>query len=212
MQRIRKTKLVDAIFLVQFKTQYELASTFVRFQEYFESSRFGGRTFSLEEFMDWYASKFGAFTYFEDWSGFNVPSTVFAPFLAGRFDPLLEKEKQFLRLFARERSPFYVIGLPESSPHQDLTHELAHAMFFTRPAYKTAVLKAMRGWNTQPIERELREMGYHRKVLKDEVHAYLVSGDASLRSPTNRRFQPLRKTLRALFRMHRAKLRLTRLN
>ena len=67
-----KTRLADGIFLVRFDTQYALASTFLRIQEHYESNRFRNRVFSLEQYMDWYAAEFGAFTYFEDWSGFNV--------------------------------------------------------------------------------------------------------------------------------------------
>ena len=101
----------------------------LRIQEHYESSRFRSRVFTLEEYMDWYAERFGAFTYFEDWSGFNVPSTAFEPFYEGRFDPLSEKERRLLRLFERERAPFYVIGITSDD---DLQHELAHALYFTR--------------------------------------------------------------------------------
>ena len=83
--------------------------------------------------MDWYAAQFGAFTYFQDWSGFNVPSTALEPFYGGRFDPLLRKEQQLLRLFRGVRPPFYVIGLYDDD---DLTHELAHALFFMRSDYR----------------------------------------------------------------------------
>ena len=119
MRRIKKVRVAEGIFLARFATQYELASTFLRFQEYAESSRFAGRIFSIEEFMDWYASQFGKFSYFEDWTGFNVPSTALEPFFAGRFDPLLEKEKRLLALFKKERKPFYIIGVTESSSRDD---------------------------------------------------------------------------------------------
>src|SRR5262245_51147422 len=109
--RMVRSTLADGIFLVRFDAQYALASTFLRFQEHYESSRFRDRVFSLEEYMDWYAGRFGAFTYFEDWSGFNVPSSALEPFYQGRFDPLLRKERRLLALFARARRPFYVIGI-----------------------------------------------------------------------------------------------------
>src|SRR5690242_20121476 len=125
--RITKNKLADRIYLVRFETQYELAATFLRVQEYYESPRFSGRVFSLEQYMDWYVAQFGAFTYYQDWAGFNVPSTALQPFYEGKFDPLLEKEKRLLRLFKRLRGRFYVIGVYDSG---DLTHELAHALYF----------------------------------------------------------------------------------
>jgi hypothetical protein len=59
--------------------------------------------------MDWYAERYGNFTYYQDWAGFNVPSTALQPFYEGRFDPLSEKEKALLRLFNGLRERFYVI-------------------------------------------------------------------------------------------------------
>src|SRR3712207_183012 len=136
MVRMTKRRLADRIFLVRFETQYAAASTFLRIQEHYESSRFRNRVFSLERSMDWYAARFGSFSYFEDWSGFNVPSSALAPFFAGRFDPLLDKEARLLRLFEREPTPYYVIGIASDA---DLQHELAHALFFTRPGYRREV-------------------------------------------------------------------------
>lgn len=198
------TRIAPGIFLVRFESQYELASTFLRIQEHYESSRFRSRVFSLEQYMDWYAAAFGAFTYFEDWSGFNVPSTAFAPFYRGRFDPLLRKEARLLRRFRDEPAPYYVIGIASDA---DLRHELAHALFFTRPAYRAAVLAAMRGYDTASLRKQLAAMGYHRQVLTDEVHAYLVAPSGSLGRAT-RRLAPLRRALQALFRRHAAELSL----
>jgi len=192
-----KTKIADGIFLVRFPTQYELASTFLRFQEHYESSRFRNRVFTLEAYMDWYAAEFGAFTYFEDWSGFNIPSAAFEPFTKGQFDPLLIKEQRLLRLFRNDRPPFYVIGVVSD---KDLKHELAHALFFTRPAYKRAVLAAMRGYDTSALENRLARMGYHKHVLPDEVHAYLVAPGGSLGG--GNALAPLRRQLQAIYRQH----------
>ena len=200
-RRIIRSRLADNIYLVRFKTQYELAATFLRVQEYYESGRFSGRVFTLEEYMDWYASRFGAFTYYEDWSGFNVPSTSFKPFYEGKFDPLLEKEKRLLRLFRHERAPYYVIGVAGTGSRRDVVHELAHALFFTDATYRQAVRTAMRKYDTSAMEDALARMGYARRVLQDEVHAYLVAptGAIGRSSPA---FAPLRKRLRALFTRH----------
>lgn len=205
MPRITKTKLADGIFLIRFETQYELAATFLRVQEHYESSRFSGRVFSLEQFMDWYASRFGGFTYYEDWSGFNVPSKALEPFYTGKFDPLLEKEKRLLRLFRHERAPFYVIGVSRTSSREDLTHELAHALFFTDPAYRNAVRTAMSGHDTSELEKKLNALGYSKRVVRDEVHAYLVA-PAGAQGASARKLAPLRNKLRTIFRRHSAGL------
>lgn len=204
MAPLTARRLADGIFLLRFDRQYTLASTFLRFQEHYESSRFRNRVFTLEDYMDWYAKRFGAFTYYEDWSGFNVPSTALAAFYEGKFDPLTRKEQRLLRLFRRVRRPFYVIGIASDT---ELTHELAHALFFTRPEYRAAVLRAMRGHDTSAIRTQLAALGYHARVLTDEVHAYLVdSGEARVPAA----LVPLQRTLRRIFRRHAAGMPIAR--
>ena len=61
--KIRKQKVAKGIYLLRFRTQYELAATFLRVQEHYESPKFHGRVFSLEQYMDWYAADRGNFTY-----------------------------------------------------------------------------------------------------------------------------------------------------
>jgi hypothetical protein len=206
--RIIRNKLADGIYLVRFETQYELAATFLRVQEYYESPRFSRRVFSLEQYMDWYAAQFGAFTYYQDWAGFNVPSTALQPFYEGRFDPLLEKEKRLLRLFNNLRGRFYVIGIYDS---RDLTHELAHALYFTDAAYRQAVRTAIRGYDTSALKQQLAKAGYAKHVIPDEVHAYLVAPTGKL-GGRSRALAPLRKELRAHFKQHSAGLSLPSIN
>jgi hypothetical protein len=194
--RMKKQRLGDAIYAVRFQSQYAAASTFLRIQEHYESSRFRNQVFTLEQYMDWYAAEYGAFTYFEDWEGFNVPSTAFTAFREGRFDPLLEKEERLLRMFATVREPFYVIGLYTDTT---LKHEIAHALFFTEPEYRAQVRDALSAHDTSALSRRLASMGYHRAVLDDEVHAYLVSGDDTL-GVQARGLTALRRHLRSLYR------------
>ena len=207
MVAMTKIKIADAIFLVRFKTQYEVASTFLRFQEHFESRRFSGHVFTLEEFMDWYAAEYGNFTYYQDWSGFNIPSTVLAPFYEGSFDPLLKKEQRLLELFKNERHPFYVMGMSASSSPSELSHELAHALFFTDPIYKSAVIAAMKRHDTSVLEKNLHRAGYSKSVLRDEAHSYvLTSTTGLLDNHGTRKLAPLRKELQAIFSAHGANL------
>ena len=203
---LSRRRIADGIYVAQFDSQYALAATFLRIQEHYESSRFRRRVFSLEDYMDWYAARFGAFTYYEDWSGFNVPSTALEPFYEGRFDPLLRKERQLLRLFEKERKPFYIIGLYDEA---DLTHELAHALFFMRPEYRRAVRAVLRRHDTAAVARHLASLGYHRSVLEDEVHAYVVAGDDAAGRPL-KGLAPLRRELRAIYRDHARGLRVPR--
>jgi hypothetical protein len=198
--KIIKSKIAKGVYLLQFKTQYELAATFLRVQEHYESPQFHGRIFTLEQYMDWYAARYGNFTYYQDWAGFNVPSTAFQPFYDGRFDPLTAKEKRLLGLFKNLRERFYVIGVYEGA-RSSLTHELAHALFFIDAGYREAVRAAMRGYNTSALEKQLTKAGYARHVIPDEVQAYLVAPSGKL-GGRSRPLEPLRRKLRALFRQH----------
>ena len=202
--RIAKRKIAKGIYLLRFKTQYQLAATFLRVQEYYDSPRFHGRIFSLEEFMDWYAQRYGNFTYYEDWSGFNVPSSALKPFYEGKFDPLSEKEKELLRLFRGLRERFYVIGICGSDARDSLTHELAHALYFIDDCYRKAVQKAMRGHKTKKLARQIAGAGYANHVIPDEIHAYLISPSGELGAVSA--LKPLQRKLRALFRQHSKKL------
>ena len=209
-KKFAKERIADAIFLLRFESQYDLAATFLRVQEHYESRRFAGRVFTLEQFMDWYADEFGQFTYYEDWVGFNVPSTALAPFREGKFDPLLEKEKRLLQMFRHEQPPFYIIGVSSAASKGDLAHELAHALYFTDADYRRAARRAIRGHDTSAIEHELFRMGYARRVIPDEVHAYLVASDGSLFGEA-RSLAPLRRTLRKLFRQFAARFSIPRI-
>jgi hypothetical protein len=198
--KIAKSKIAKGIYLLRFKTQYEMAATFLRVQEHYESPRFHGRVFSLEQFMDWYAGQNGNFTYYEDWAGFNVPSAALQPFYDGKFDPLSEKEKKLLRLFEGLRDRFYVIGIYGSGADHSLTHELAHALFFIDDGYREAVRAAMRGYDTRKLARQIADAGYARHVVADEIQAYIIAPSGELGNA--RALAPLRRMLRALFRRH----------
>lgn len=202
--RIRKRRLAKGIYLLRFRTQYELTSTFLRVQEHYESPKFHGQIFTLEQYMDWYAAKRGKFSYYEDWAGFNVPSTAFRAFYDGKFDPLSEKEKQLLRLFKGLRERFYVIGVYDAGAKHSLRHELAHALYFIDDEYRSAVQQAMRRYNTRALGRRIARAGYAQHVIRDEIQAYIVQPSGEL--GPSRALKPLQRQLRALFRRHARKL------
>jgi len=203
--RIKKSRVAKGIYLLRFRTQYELAATFLRVQEHYESPHFHGRVFSLEQYMDWYAARYGNFTYFQDWSGFNVPSTALEPFYQGKFEPLSEKERRLLRLFKNLRGRFYLIGVYDGGVKSSLTHELAHALYFTDAVYRQKVRAALGKFDTSALARRIEKAGYARQVVPDEVQAYLV-GSSSRLGMVSRELAPLRRKLRSLFREHSREL------
>jgi len=182
--RLKHKNLTDKIHLITTDTERYLASTFVRFQEYYESPKFKGKIFTLGEFKEWYiknsveGKKTGKFTYYDDWEGFNIPSYILNPFYAGKFNPLSKKEKRFLEMFKKEKEKFYVIGVNKADNHlgTDLTHEIAHGLFYTDKDYKEEVLNVLSKFKLRELKTELLlEKKYHKKVLEDECHAYGIN-------------------------------------
>ena len=202
------------LVLVRTRRQYTLASTFLRFQEHYESPKFRGKIFSLEEFMDWYALKFGNFTYYQNWSGFNIPSSVLKPFREGRFNPLSRKEKRLLDLLVNMPEPFYVVGTYGTRIDlPTLKHELTHGLYHTVPEYRKRVRRILRPKKIRRFTEILKKTGYHPSVWQDETNAYLLTTVACLKddgfrwTPSLRNLQTeLRETFetRFGFSLHRA--------
>lgn len=204
MQGLRKSEVLERVFLVECDRRDELASTFLRFQEHYESPRFRGSVFTREQFVAWHVAERGAFTYGQDWSGFNVPSWALEPFYQGLFDPLEERELRLLELFRGESEPYYVIGVVGDGTAVDrwtLEHELAHGLFATSAAYRRAVRACLQGEDIAALERELLSKDYCPQVLQDEVHAYLLTEPFCTRAERHR-LAPLRRRLRAVFNAH----------
>lgn len=194
------------LVLIRTERQYTLASTFLRFQEHYESPKFRGEIFSLEEFMDWYAVKFGNFTYYQDWSGFNIPSSILKPFREGRFNPLSQKENRLLDLLANIPEPFYVVGIYGGKIDlSTLKHELVHGLFYTVPKYREDVRRILVPDKIQRFTAVLKKMGYHPAVWRDETNAYLLTGVSGLAEDGFRWTPGLRKLqteLQKTFRRH----------
>lgn len=185
MLKIKKTNIREDIFLLEFETQEELTSTFLRFQEFYESPEFQGKVFTLDEYKEWYTKEKGSFTYYTDWSGFNVPSKILKPFYDGEFDPLTQAEQQFLDLFRVETKYFYIIGYYKNYPEHKkaglLKHEIAHALFTLDSEYRNKVIETIGKYDTEHMQNILRETGgYAESVLIDEVNAYTLSGSEKL--------------------------------
>lgn len=187
--KIEHTIVAPKVHLLTFENQQDVTSTFLRFQEHYESPKFAGMVFTLDEYKEWYVKnspngiKTGEFTYHTDWSGFNIPGTILQPFYEGKFHPLSEAEQTILEMFKDEENPFYIIGVHKESKSFEklLQHEIAHGLYFTNPEYKKEALEIISRYDTSEIRKELLASGgYGENVLDDEVHAYSISGGESL--------------------------------
>lgn len=165
-------KITDKIIKVTIPNREELAMTFLRFQEFYESPEFKDQIFTVGQFKRWYAEEYGCFSYPFDWSGFNIPSYVLKPFIQGLFDPLTGQERQFIDLFRHREHPFYIIGV--NGTGSELTHEICHGLFYTEGGYYTDVTKVL-SKNEKilaPVYTFVKDQMYHKSVWMDEVHAY----------------------------------------
>ncbi len=185
-------EIINNVFHINFVSRKKLCSTFLRFQEYFESPKFKGKIFTLDKYKKWYIAnspkgkKTGKFTYYRDWTGFNIPSEILEPFYQGKFDPLSKKEKKLLDLFKEKRGKkFYIIATFSHPTKKALRHEIAHGLFYTNPKYKREILKALKkiGQNKiKKIHKCLSKLGgYHSDVWVDETQAYLIDGLSKLK-------------------------------
>ncbi len=176
-------ELADNLYHVRMRVP-DLGLTFMRFSDYRESPFFRGRFFTREEYQAWYTATSpqgkltGRFTYGEDWSGFNIPSTSFTPFRRGQFNPLTDGEQALLHAFAHLNGRFYIIGTPHNGDPETLEHEIAHAFYFLDPDYRKtvdAIVKQLDRRNKQRAITLLRKDQYHPAVFRDEIQAYLLS-------------------------------------
>lgn len=164
--------------LISADSQEELAKTFIRFQEHYESPNpeFRGQIFTLGSFKSWYSEYYGGDTYYQDWKGFNFPSKVLLPFRQGLFDPLTNYEISFLNLLKYRHDDFYIIGANDDSI---IRHELAHALYYCSDQYKKEIDRFLSNnkKSLYKIKRYLLTKGYCKEVLNDEIQAYITDND-----------------------------------
>jgi len=166
-----------------FPTQYLMTSSLLRFQEHYESPKFRGKIFGLEEYMDWYAATHGGtFSYFEDWVGFNFPSHILRMF-EGDYSSKEEAVTLVVDGVMRKHGldKCYVLGTAIGG-EEAIDHEIAHALYSLYPEYARQVNRLCRthAEALKPLEAWLKGTGYHKKVWNDEVNAYLLTGLSSV--------------------------------
>lgn len=157
--------------------------TFMRFQEHYESPKFRNKIFSRDEYIKWYQDYTNSFsfTYYSDWTGFNIPGYVLLPFFSGAFTELTNREREFLNLFRKCTGQYYIIGCKKGN-RLTLKHELMHALYYNNSLYRMEVDKILTEVNCLfQINVYLKNKGYHNQVIRDESHAYLLTCQKQLK-------------------------------
>ena len=184
LQPFNVVEVKPKIILLDFKNHYDLCMHFLRYQEFYESPspRFRGKQFRILDFMEWYSKKYGkgAFTYANDWAGFNIPGDIIGQvWKLGIYDRNVYDYaiKEVYDQYVKKYDHFYLIGAVGN--RGALKHEIAHGFFYTIPEYKkemTHLVKSLYPNFKQNIFKTLKKIGYASKVYVDECQAYLSTG------------------------------------
>jgi hypothetical protein len=182
------SELVPHVYLVNFRSQFELAMTFLRAQEFYESSNpsFKGHIFNIVDYMRWYASTLGKgkFSYSEDWGGFNLPRQVLDKLYGNDFQVIEDFnafDRQMVEIYeavSKSDDNFVLIGVSHETSYL-LPHELAHGLYATNEAYRKAMFDELQSTPLEVIgemRKILGDMGYCEEVIMDEIQAYFSTG------------------------------------
>lgn len=193
-------QISNRIILLKYETSKDAAVAFLRFQEHYESPNphFKGGVFTVGEYYDWYSQENGSATYYDDWSGFNIPSYVLKPFVQGLFDPLTAYEQEIVNHFKYRTDKFYLIGVGMNSTEDTIDHEVCHGLYYTCDEYREAVQQALSDYDLSDLEDYLLSIGYCEDVLLDEVHAYISASRDYLEGNEFEIDDDLHKNLRQL--------------
>jgi len=180
------TEVKPRIFFLNFKSQYQCAMTFLRYQEYYESPslKFRSKTFNILDFMDWYVqdNKTKICTYSIDWVGFNIPANIITDIRKKGIPDENQYDAEMLKVYQKCLSKypdgkFYLIGAVGTGI--TMKHEIAHGFFYTIPEYKREMIQLVDELSPmikKRIFKWLVSIGYTDKVLVDECQAYLSTG------------------------------------
>lgn len=181
-------EIYPKVWLVTIDNPYDLAMTFCRVQEFYESpfKEIRGKHFNMTEFQRMYSMKFGdgMFTYPIDWAGFNVPSHIIDKCYAydktfddlNYYDYIIQSIDHQITNSDRPVSKYYLIG-SEPKSQNTIDHEVAHAFYYLYPKYRKAadeITNKISEKTKQKIKKWLQSIGYNDKVFKDELQAYVA--------------------------------------
>jgi len=175
------------IFSVVIPDHYDRAMTFCRVQEYYESPnpKFRGKSFNMWDYIKWYSKEYGrGFTYASDWSGFNIPLEVAYNCYDGNYDmytpydEIMEKIVFQIYEMNGDSCNGYIIG-SENTKGDTFKHEICHGLYHTNKEYKKLAkknIKLIKKEHYEKFKYNLLDMGYTKKVIDDEIQAYLMYG------------------------------------
>lgn len=175
-----KTYYEGRIINLIYPTQYDLASSLMRVQEFCESpiSALRGKKFTFEQCFDAFNKRKTGENYFTKWNGFNIPGHIVRKFIR-EFDEFWDKELEWIDVVKNlsGRQKFCLIGshTGDKDYRRVVDHELAHAFYYLDKTYRESINVLHATWpndNLKKVYAILKEDGYSKIVYKDELQAY----------------------------------------
>lgn len=187
------------IYCVAIEDSYDRAMLFSRYQEFYESPIKGIRNkyFTLEGLMKRYRDHYQkqAFTYPEDWAGYNIPSNAlysamerFGNTRLTEYDDIMKQIvrfceqdiKKYHKSINKQTAKFYLLG-SDNFESDLMAHEMAHALYYTCIEYKRncqELISIMKPNDYEKMRSLLVKMGYLDKkiIIDDEIQAFLSTG------------------------------------
>jgi len=172
------------IYSLTYEDNYDLCMSLVRLQEFYESPKFKGLYFTLEEYIDYWSRDFGngAFTYPVSWSGFNIPGRIIKNWIALFGQGMRQRELELITILLENVSlssfeQSYFIFVAKDNKHLDFTiqHEIAHGMYSIDKEYRKDVnnlLSKVAISTRDNSGKHLLKMGYEYGFIDDELQAY----------------------------------------
>lgn len=169
------------IFAVVVPEDYDRGMLFCKAQEFYESidKNFINKKFSIWDYYRWYSLKSGngCFSYARDYVGFNFPLIVGKKcYEVNEIETPYDEEmnKIIEKLFVNGEKQ-YIIGV-DSLNNSTFYHELCHALYYTNFDYRVEMDKLTNSLSKENLKKfkiNLAKKGYNKKVLKDEIQAYM---------------------------------------
>ena len=189
--KYKLNQIYPGIYFCKINDTYDLALTFCRAQEFYESpiKEIRGKKFTLVELMARYAKKNqGSFSYPLDWAGFNIPGPVIDNLYKNGVSDENIYDKVIIDIHNKVikdvgSTHYYLIG--SNSDKCTILHECCHALFFLDKEYREstkAILKKLHASVRRKAVSVLYELGYDKSVIDDELQAYFTTEFHSLKS------------------------------
>ena len=174
--------------MFEFKKQKDLALTFFRIQEYYESDNdeIRGIPFSLETFLEQHIDKEGYLDYFNFWDGFNLPGHIIDEWEFKIGSNKTAREMDFIKIIRENldtSKKYYVIGAI-SKDKLTIKHEIAHALYFMNEEYRNSADEITKRFEKnksqyKKVVKYLKSLNYSDIVMQDEVQAYMATQSKS---------------------------------